>query len=329
MKKQLLLTMGLLSVISFSRGYAAPTALLDRLMEDGIIRDEPVSLFPAREQTPVAAPSQQTPPTSAERVQPDDDNNARKKVTDQLARIATLEAKLQQSEAAKARAEQQIMALQAKQSATAPVFSLEANKGELARVNYAWGVWFAAKAQLESRALKDVGKAFVAQAFLQGVKDRFENHLQMRDSDIDRTLATLNKQINDARQREMTRNKKQGEQLLASAARQKGAVRESNGAVYLVENKGQGAMVKDSDTIRFKVDEKISTGQILSRGEVSHGRVSELPVVMRTGVKKLAVGGRVTMHVPGELAYGEEGIPGVVPPGVVSVITLDVLAIEP
>ncbi|PDO83434.1 hypothetical protein BK796_20915, partial [Kosakonia pseudosacchari] len=261
---------------------------------------------------------------------------ATKQAADQAAHIAALEAKLKQSGEEKAQMEQQLAA--AKRAPTAeekgaskansPEFSLAADKSELARVNYAWGVWFAAKVQLESEMLKDIGQQFKPQAFLQGLQDKFAGSLQMPNADLEKVLSTLNKQVDDARQREITRNKKQGQQLLADAAKLKGAVRADNGVVYLVEKRGPGAAIGDSDVIRFKVDEKVSSGQVLAQNEVNTARVSELPMVMRAGVKKLVVGGRVKIYVPTELAYGEEGIPGAVPPGVTSVMTLEVLGIE-
>ncbi|AHJ76908.1 FKBP-type peptidyl-prolyl cis-trans isomerase N-terminal domain-containing protein [Kosakonia sacchari] len=261
---------------------------------------------------------------------------ATKQTADQASHIAALEAKLKQSGEEKAQMEQQLAAVKREPTAVekgaskanSPVFSLAADKSELARVNYAWGVWFAAKVQLESETLKDIGQQFMPQAFLQGLQDKFAGSLQMPNADLEKVLTTLNKQVDDARQREITRNKKQGQQLLADAAKLKGAVRADNGVVYLVEKRGPGTAIGDTDVIRFKVDEKVSSGQVLAQNEVNTARVSELPMVMRAGVKKLVVGGRVKIYVPTELAYGEEGIPGAVPPGVTSVMTLEVLGIE-
>ncbi|CAI8917975.1 Peptidylprolyl isomerase [Kosakonia quasisacchari] len=261
---------------------------------------------------------------------------ATKQTVDQASRIAVLEAKLKQSGEEKAQMEQQLVAAKSApptaeneaSKANSPAFSLAADKSELARVNYAWGVWFAAKVQLESETLKDIGQQFMPQAFLQGLQDKFAGSLQMPNADLEKVLSTLNKQVDDARQRDIARNKKQGQQLLADAAKLKGAVRADNGVVYLVEKRGPGAAIGDTDVIRFKVDEKVSSGQVLAQGEVNTARVSELPLVMRTGVKKLVVGGRMKIYVPFELAYGEEGIPGAVPPGVTSVMTLEVLGIE-
>lgn len=262
--------------------------------------------------------------------------DATKQTADQASHIAALEAKLKQSGEEKAQMEQQLVAAKSApptaeneaSKANSPAFSLAADKSELARVNYAWGVWFAAKVQLESETLKDIGQQFMPQAFLQGLQDKFAGSLQMPNADLEKVLSTLNKQVDDARQRDIARNKKQGQQLLTDAAKLKGAVRADNGVVYLVEKRGPGAAIGDTDVIRFKVDEKVSSGQVLAQGEVNTARVSELPLVMRTGVKKLVVGGRMKIYVPFELAYGEEGIPGAVPPGVTSVMTLEVLGIE-
>ncbi|WLI76393.1 FKBP-type peptidyl-prolyl cis-trans isomerase N-terminal domain-containing protein [Kosakonia sp. H02] len=261
---------------------------------------------------------------------------ATKKVNEQASRIATLEEKLKQSSAEKERVQQQLVAALAiprkaeKEPAKVsnPVFSLAANKSEQAKTNYAWGIWFAEKVQLESETLKSAGQKFLPPAFLQGLQDKFAGSLQMQPADIEKVLSALNKRVADARQRDMTSNKKQGQQLLADAAKLKGAERAESGVVYLVEKRGEGAAIAANDVIRFKVDEKVSSGKILAKGEIHTGRVSELPPLMRAGVEKLVVGGRVRIYIPVELAYGEEGIPGAVPPGVASTMTLEVLSIE-
>ncbi|WP_342323851.1 FKBP-type peptidyl-prolyl cis-trans isomerase N-terminal domain-containing protein [Kosakonia sp. BYX6] len=261
---------------------------------------------------------------------------ATKKISEQTARIAALEEKLKQSAEEKATVEKQLTTALATTHApakeaektTAPLYSLAANKSAQARTNYAWGVWFAAKVQLESEMLKSTGQKFMPPAFVQGLQDKFAGSLQMKNADIEKALDTLNKQVDDARKRDMAQNKKRAQALLASAAKLKGAVRGENGVIYLVEKRGLGAAISNNDVIRFKVDETISSGQVLAQGEVHTGRVSELPPLMRVGVEKLVIGGRVKIYIPVELAYGEEGIPGKVPAGVASTMTLEVLSIE-
>lgn len=251
---------------------------------------------------------------------------ATKQVSDQAARIATLEAQLKQRTEEKAQAEQKSAAPLAPPKAQSH-YLLTENKSSAAKMNYAWGAWFAAKAQQESVTLTHSGQKYLPEAFLQGFQDKFAGSLQMKSDDIENVLQSLNKKMGDAQKNELAQNKKQAQKLLAEAAKLKGAERTANGIIYLVEKKGQGVALLSGDVIRFRVDEKLSSGKVLSRGAVHSGRISELPPLMRTGIEKVVVGGRIRIYTPAELAYGEQGIPGMVPPGVASIMTLEILGI--
>ncbi|MDF7759541.1 FKBP-type peptidyl-prolyl cis-trans isomerase N-terminal domain-containing protein [Kosakonia cowanii] len=251
---------------------------------------------------------------------------ATKQVSNQAARIASLEAQLRQRTEEKTQAEQKSATVPAPQKVQAR-YLLTENNSPAAKMSYAWGAWFAAKAQQESVTLTHAGQKYLPQAFLQGFQDKFAGTLQMKNADIESVLQTLNKKVGEAQKNELAQNKKQAQKLLAEAAKLKGAERTANGIIYLVERKGQGVALLPGDVIRFRVDEKLSSGKVLSRGAVHSGRLSELPPLMRAGIEKVVVGGRIRIYTPAELAYGEKGLPGMVPPGVASIMTLEILGI--
>jgi FKBP-type peptidyl-prolyl cis-trans isomerase FkpA len=101
-----------------------------------------------------------------------------------------------------------------------------------------------------------------------------------------------------------------------------------SGVVYRVMKKGNMPVLTAQDVIRFKLAERISTGKVISTGEIRRGRVDKLPELMQQGVRLIGSGGKVKMTVPWNLAYGEVGIPGTIPPAVASEITLEILSVE-
>jgi hypothetical protein len=60
--------------------------------------------------------------------------------------------------------------------------------------------------------------------------------------------------------------------------------------VYLVVKKGKTPLLTANDTVRFRLDEKISTGKKMSGGEVRIGMVSKLPELMQQGVLRVGSG---------------------------------------
>jgi len=152
-----------------------------------------------------------------------------------------------------------------------------------------------------------------------------------RDKELSQLLVKLadsDQRSGGQNSRESEHNKRQSEQFVARAEQKQGAVKAASGVIYQVVKKGAALAVAQNDVIRFRLDEKISSGNVLSAGEIRSKRFAELPAVIQQGVLGLGVGGKVKITVPWQLAYGEQGISGIVPPGVASEITLEILSVS-
>ncbi|SFF29054.1 FKBP-type peptidyl-prolyl cis-trans isomerase [Phytobacter palmae] len=262
-------------------------------------------------------------------------NSAKDKIAQQFARLASLEQQAQKAEEEKKQALASLSTLQKEHDATTlelvkakqSAYSLKTHKSEEAKINYAYGAYYAVKVPYEFKVLENAGHKFLPLAFQQGFKDKLANTMQLSEEEVGRTLTRFDQQVGEMQVRERDRNKKQSIQFVEQAAKVKGAEQAQNGVVYLVVNKGKTPLLTVNDTIRFRLDEKISTGKKISGGEIRVGMVSKFPDLLQQGVLRVGSGGKVRITVPSELAYGEQGIPGTVPPGVASEITLDILGI--
>lgn len=262
-------------------------------------------------------------------------NSANNKIAEQLARLGELEQQAKKDDEEKKQALASLATLQKEHDAAAPelvkakqsAYSLKTHKSEESKINYAYGAYYAVKVPHEFKVLEFAGHKFLPLAFLQGFKDKLANTMQLSEDEVGRILTRFDQQVAEVQGRERDRNKKQSIQFVERAAKVKGAEQAPNGVVYLIVKKGKTPLLTVNDTIRFRLDEKISTGKKMSGGEIRVGRVSKLPEVMQQGVLRVGSGGKVRITVPIELAYGEQGIPGTVPPGVASEITMEILGI--
>lgn len=262
-------------------------------------------------------------------------NTAKDKIAEQFARLTKLEQQAKKADEEKKQALASLATLQKEHDATSlelvkakqSAYSLKKHKSEEAKINYAYGAYYAVKVLYEFKVLENAGHKFLPLAFQQGFKDKLANTMQLSEEDVGQTLTRFDQQVGAANERERERNKKQSIQFVAQAAKVKGAERTHNGVVYQVIKKGKTPLLTANDTVRFRLDEKISTGKKISVGEVRIGMVNKLPELMQQGLLRIGSGGKVRITVPSELAYGEQGIPGSVPPGVASEITLEILGI--
>ncbi|MCU6668850.1 FKBP-type peptidyl-prolyl cis-trans isomerase [Enterobacteriaceae bacterium H4N4] len=91
---------------------------------------------------------------------------------------------------------------------------------------------------------------------------------------------------------------------------------------------GEAPLINGRNEIITEIDEVLGTGKVMSSKEVRASQVKDLPPLFQTVVKKLGLGGEAKMHIPAKQAYGDAGVPGFVPPGTVSIITIKIIGIK-
>lgn len=118
--------------------------------------------------------------------------------------------------------------------------------------------------------------------------------------------------------------------FLDSVAALPGAVRYPDGLIMIVELEGEGAMPVLSDTVRLMYSGRLSDGREFdaTTAPVEFG-VDRVTPGFSEGLQLMRPGGRYRIVMPASLAYGVEGIPGVIPGNAALDFTVDLLAVKP
>jgi FKBP-type peptidyl-prolyl cis-trans isomerase len=103
-----------------------------------------------------------------------------------------------------------------------------------------------------------------------------------------------------------------------------------SGLHYEIIKQGEGAMPKTSDTVKVHYTGTLLDGAVfdssVKRGTPAEFQLDQVIPGWTEGLQKLNKGGKIKLHVPPQLAYGEEGRPGI-PPGSTLVFEVDLLDI--
>lgn len=117
----------------------------------------------------------------------------------------------------------------------------------------------------------------------------------------------------------------------------KNVVELPSGLRYEILTPGKGAVAKPGQVVSIHYTGSLVTGQVFD-SSVERGQPAELLLVAATpqnpngviagmfeGLQKTGVGGKLKLHIPASLAYGDEGAPGAIPPGAALIFEVELL----
>jgi FKBP-type peptidyl-prolyl cis-trans isomerase FklB len=168
------------------------------------------------------------------------------------------------------------------------------------------------------------------------IKDVYSgNKHLMTDQEVRETLMALQKDL-QAKQVERNKmigekNKKEGDAFLAKNKKESGVKTLPSGLQYKVITEGKGKSPKTSDTVTVNYSGTLINGtefdSSYKRGQPATFPVSGVIKGWTEALQLMKEGSKWHLVIPAELAYGEQGRPGI-PPNSVLIFDVELLSIK-
>lgn len=154
---------------------------------------------------------------------------------------------------------------------------------------------------------------------ISGVQDAFADKSKLSDQEIEQTLQAFEARVKASAQAKMEKdaqeNAAKGQAYRDKFAKEKGVKKTESGLLYQVEKPGTGDTPKDSDTVVVNYKGTLTDGtefdNSYTRGEPLSFRLDGVIPGWTEGLKHIKKGGKITLVIPPELAYGKTGVPGI------------------
>lgn len=126
--------------------------------------------------------------------------------------------------------------------------------------------------------------------------------------------------------------KVKGEEFLAAAAKEEGAVTTGSGLVFRTLTPGTGPSPTAEDTVKVHYHGTLPDGKVfdssVERGQPAEFALNRVIPCWTEGVQRMKVGEKAKLVCPAAIAYGDRGAGGDIPPGATLVFEVDLLGIQ-
>ena len=173
--------------------------------------------------------------------------------------------------------------------------------------------------------------------FLSGVKVIFsgeDSAISLEyGNQILQTYFEKKKKEEEKRQKEESeKTLKEGKEFLKKNSGEEGVQVTASGLQYKVNTKGDGQQPGPHSRVKCHYEGRFIDGQVFDssykRGEPTVFGLDQVIPGWTEGLRLMNVGSKYEFYIPGNLGYGERGIPGHIPGNSVLIFTVELLGIE-
>lgn len=216
-------------------------------------------------------------------------------------------------------------------------------KSEDDKIIYAFGASFAKNFEQFFTKQDELNIKVDNNQLVSGIQDALNGKSKLTDEEIQTTLQSFQIKMSEIqrakqekeekiRAEQAKENAKIGDEYRAKFAKEKDVEKTQSGLLYRIDKKGQGVNAKSSDTVVVHYKGTLINGTVFDSSYENKEPVTfPLDAVIdgwKEGLTHINKGGKITLVIPPELAYGEQTV-GTIPGNSTLIFEVELLDINP
>lgn len=201
-------------------------------------------------------------------------------------------------------------------------------KDEKARLSYALGINIA-------EYLRGMPIEPDLDLVVMGLRDLFAKEPKMSQEEYSNTMQLCQQKMRAAAQEKAAavaaKMKAEGEAFLTENGKKPGVKTTASGLQYEVLSEGTGKQPVAADTVRVHYTGKLLDGTVfdssVERGEPAEFGLTQVIAGWTEGLQLMKTGSKFRFFIPADLAYGEHGAGGSIPPQATLIFDVELLAV--